>query len=340
MKQEVKNRSSIITIILVIFIFIILAFLTIKFIELYNSIPKNTKEQLYFSNLDEEEMMKYEYKNINEELNGIYAFGVCDSSIVAIKGNQDFIKIVDIDSSKQYDYLYYNTKMYLLEKDSGIISIIPLNSEYNVENQIRLNCKVDCFEVYNEDIYYISNDKLFRYNNGNVKEFIDNITSKNFIIKNDIIYLSKGNVLTQIDMQKNETAIQEHVKEIYYYNYYERNKLIYDVQIDDINNFKGVYNFYTKEITNSIRNNTYFIPYNSSNYIYLTNEKDKVMMINRSGSSSILYSFTSKIDNINFLKDGYLLFSEGDSISILNIEDKSIENSQDLKKIDNIKYIK
>lgn len=340
MKREGKSRSSIITIFLVIFMFIILAFLTIKLVEFYNNIPKDTNEQLYYSHLDEEDMMRNEYKNINEELNGIYAFGIYDSSIVAVKENQDFIKIIDIDTSKQYDYLYNNAKMYLLEKDSGVISIIPLNSEYSVENQINLNCKVDSFEIYNGDIYYISNGKLYRYSNENIEEFASNITSKNFIIKNEEIYLSKGDILTKIDMQKNETPIQEHVKEVYYYNYYERNKLIYDVRIDDINTFKGVYNFYTGEIINSIKNDTYFIPYNSSNYIYLTNEKDKIMMINKSGSSNILYSSDSRIDNISFLKDGYLLINESDKVSMFNIENKSVEYSNDIKKIENIKYIK
>ncbi len=340
MKQEVKNRSSIITIILVVLMFIILAFLTVKIVEFYNNMPNDTDKQLYYSHLDEEDMMINEYENINEELNGIYAFGIYNSSIVAIKGNQDFIKIIDIDPSKQYDYLYNNTKMYLLEKDSGSIFIVPLNSEYSVESQINLNCKVDSFEVYNGDIYYISNERLYKYSNGNVEELVSDITSKNFIIKNEMIYISKDDVLTKIDMQRNETMIQEYVKELYYYNYYERNKLVYDVQIDNVNTFRGVYNFYTNEIINSIKNDTYFIPYASSNYIYLNNEKDKVMMINKSGSSSILYSSNSRIDNISFLKDGYLLIEENGKPIILNIENELVEDNGDIKKIENIKYIK
>ena len=340
MEQRVKERKSIITIILVIFVFIILAFLTIKILNFYRNTKQESNEKLYYSHLDEEDKMKEEYKYLNTELNGVYAFGICNSNVVAIKGIYEYINITNIDESKEYDYLYYNRKLYLLEKDTGTISVIPLDREYNIESQIKLACIVDSFEVYNEDVYYISNGILFKYTDNNIEEICNNVTSKKFIIKNDMIYLSKNNTLVQIDMQKNETNIQDNVKEIYYYDYYERNKLVYDVQIDDENNFKGVYNFYTKEITNSIKNDVYFIPYNSSNYIYLTNEKDKVMLINKAGSSNILYSSESYIDNISFLKDKYLQINEEDSLKIINIENKEIRSSDNPEMIKNIRYIK
>lgn len=340
MEQIVKGRKSIITIILVIFVFIILAFLTIKILNFYRNTKQESNEKLYYSHLDEEDKMKEEYKYLNTELNGVYAFGICNSNVVAIKGIYEYINITNIDESKEYDYLYYNRKLYLLEKDTGTISIIPLDREYNIESKINLNCAVDSFEVYDEDVYYISNSILFKYTDNNIEEICNNVTSKKFIIKNDMIYLSKNNTLVQIDMQKKETSIQNNVKEIYYYNYYERNKLVYDVQIDDENNFKGVYNFYTKEITNSVKNDVYFIPYNSSNYIYLTNEKDKLMLINKAGSGNILYNSESYIDNISFLKDKYLQINEEDSLKIINIESKKIESSNDFKMIKNIRYIK
>ncbi len=340
MERKVKERSSIITIILVIFIFIVLTFLTVKILNFYSNTQKNSDEELYYSHLDEEDKMKEEYEYLNDELNGIYAFGISDSNVVAIKGTDEYINITSIDDSKEYDYLYYNRKLYLLEKDTGTISVIPLDREYNIESQINLACIVDSFEVYNEDVYYISNGILFKYTDNNIEEICNNVTSKKIIIKNDMIYLSKNNTLVQIDMQKNETNIQDNVKEIYYYDYYERNKLVYDVQIDDENNFKGVYNFYTKEITNSIKNDVYFIPYNSSNYIYLTNEKDKVMLINKAGSSNILYSSESYIDNISFLKDKYLQINEEDSLKIINIENKEIRSSDNPEMIKNIRYIK
>ena len=340
MERKVKERSSIITIILVIFIFIVLTFLTVKILNFYSNTQKNSDEELYYSHLDEEDKMKEEYEYLNDELNGIYAFGISDSNVVAIKGTDEYINITSIDDSKEYDYLYYNRKLYLLEKDTGTISVIPLDKEYEIESQINLNCTVDSFEVYDEDVYYISGGILFKYTNNQVEEICNNVTSKKFIIKNDMIYLSKNNTLVQIDMQKNETNIQDNVKEIYYYDYYERNKLVYDVQIDDENNFKGVYNFYTKEITNSIKNDVYFIPYNSSNYIYLTNEKDKVMLINKAGSSNILYSSESYIDNISFLKDKYLQINEEDSLKIINIENKEIRSSDNPEMIKNIRYIK
>ena len=340
MEQRVKERKSIITIILVIFVFIILAFLTVKILNFYRSTKQESNEKLYYSHLDEEDKMKEEYKYLNTELNGVYAFGICNSNVVAIKGIDEYINIVSIDESKEYDYSYYNRKLYLLEKDTGIISIIPLDKEYEIESQVNLNCVVDSFEVYNEDVYYISNGILFKYTNNQIEEICNNVVSENFIIKNDLIYLSKNDTLVQIDMHKNETIVQDNVKEIYYYDYYERNKLVYDVQIDEENNFKGVYNFYTKEITNSIKNDVYFIPHNSSNYIYLTNEKDKVMLINKAGSSNILYSSNSYRDNINFLKDKYLQINEEERTKIINIESKEIQNSDNTNTIKNIRYIK
>lgn len=340
MEQNLKGRSSIITIILVIFAFIVLAFLTVKILNFYSNTPKESDEKLYYSHLDEEDKMKEEYGYLNDELNGFYAFGICNSNVVAIKGTDEYINIISIDESKEYDYLYYNRKLYLLEKDTGTISVIPLDKEYEIESQINLNCTVDSFEVYDEDVYYIGGGILFKYTNNQVEEICNNVTSKKFIIKNDIIYLSKNDTLVQIDMQKNETSIQKNVKEIYYYDYYERNKLVYDVQIDNENNFKGVYNFYTKEITNSIKNDVYFIPYNSSNYIYLTNEKDKVMLINKAGSSNILYSSNSYIDNISFLKDKYLQIKEKEEVKLIDIESKEFLNSDNTKVIKNIRYIK
>ena len=170
MEQRVKERKSIITIILVIFVFIVLAFLTVKILNFYSNTPKESDEKLYYSHLDEEDKMKEEYGYLNDELNGFYAFGICNSNVVAIKGTDEYINITSIDESKEYDYLYYNRKLYLLEKDTGTISVIPLDKEYEIESQINLNCTVDSFEVYDEDVYYISGGILFKYINNQVEE--------------------------------------------------------------------------------------------------------------------------------------------------------------------------
>ena len=66
--------------------------------------------------------------------------------------------------------------------------------------------------------------------------------------------------------------------------------MIFDVQYDAENIFRNVYNFYTGEIDNSVKNNTYFIPYSASEYIYLTNDRKSIMKINKSGSSKYIYN--------------------------------------------------
>ena len=85
--------------------------LTVKILNFYRSTKQESNEKLYYSHLDEEDKMKEEYKYLNTELNGVYAFGICNSNVVAIKGIDEYINIVSIDESKEYDYLYYNRKL-------------------------------------------------------------------------------------------------------------------------------------------------------------------------------------------------------------------------------------
>lgn len=341
--NEKKQRKSIITILIVVLLITILAIITVNLVKDKKEKPEEIEDKTYYTHLDEEDMMQYEYKKINQELEGIFAFAIVQDSLVAIKGKDEIVNIIPIDSQKQYDYLYYKTKLYLLDKTTGNISIIALKTDgnsYSVESTINLNTNVESFEVYNSDIFYISNNKLFKYSNGNIEEWKSNITSKNLVVKLDNIYVSKDNNLVRIDMEKNENIISEHVNEIYYYNYYERNKLVYDNKIDEQNNFKNIYNFYSGEITNSIKNNTYFIPYKSSNYIYVTNNQKQVMMINKSGSSEYIFKSDDVIENINFLKEGFLSVQTDSKNILLDVD---IENEQLIEisnKITNIRYLK
>lgn len=342
-KNQKRERKSIITILIVIILIIILAAITNGIVKNNSEKTEDIENKTYYTHLDEEDMMQYEYKKINAELNGIFAFAISENNLVAVKGKDEIINIMQIDAQKEYDYLYYKTKLYLLDKATGSISIIPLNingNAYNVESTINLNTNVQSFEIYNGDIFYISNNKLLKYSNGNVEEWGENITSNNLVVKLDNIYVSKNNNLVKIDMEKNETTIAEYVNDIYYYNYYERNKLIYDTRIDGENNFKNVYNFYSGEITNSIKNNTYFIPYKSSNYIYLTNNKKQVMMINKSGSGEYIFKSNEAIENISFLKEGYLLVQTGSKNILLDVDIENEELIEIENKITNIKYLK
>ncbi|MBO5476879.1 MAG: hypothetical protein J6A15_03910 [Clostridia bacterium] len=338
-KGKVKRRKSIITIIIVVLIIAVAAIFTINYME--NRKVEEDEGKQYITHLDEEDMMISEYDKINSELNGIYAFAIVEDKLVAIKNRNNVINIIQIDPQKEYDYLYNDAKLYLLEKESGVVSVIPLNAgEYTIENSINLNCKVDSFEVYEGEMFFISDAKLLKYSNGDVEELENDITAKNFVIKNDEIYFVKQGNLLKEDMQNTETQIAQNVNEIYYYSYYERNRLIYDVQYDDENIFKNVYNFYTGEIYNSVKNNTYFIPYNSSEYIYLTNDRKSIMQIIKSGSSKYIFNSETEIDDIVFLKEGYLSVDSGEDTTSIKISTKKEELADNIIDFHNIKYLK
>lgn len=339
-KGKEKRRKSIITIILVVLIIGVAAVFTINYME--NRDIDEDENKPYITHLDEEDMMVNEYSKINSELNGINSFAISENRLVAVKNRTTYVDIIEIDPEKEYDYLYNDTKLYLLEKGTGTISIIPLKNdgEYKVESNINLECRVESFEVYESEIFYISEGKLYKYNGENSEEWAGDITSLNFIIKKDEIYFVKQGNLVKQDMQKNETEIAKDVNEIYYYNYYERNKLIYDVQYDDENVFKNVYNFYTSEIYNSVKNNQYFVPYNSSEYIYLTNDRKNIMKITKSGSSKYLFNSEIEINEITFLKDGYLLVDIGDKDTVININTEKEDSTDNINDFHNIKYLK
>ena len=337
-----RKRKSIITIMLVVLILFLLAILTQIIIS--KLIVKNGKEnedEKYVTHLDEEDLMVGEYKYLNKKLDNLYAFGIVDNYIVGVKGIQDIEKIIEIDSNKEYDYLYYKRKLYLLNKIDGIIDIVALDKEeYNIEDTILLNTNVDSFEVYNNIVFYISNNKLYKYENGTQEEINSNLTSKKLILKNEELFFVKENNLIKMDFEKNEDIILKNVNDINYYNYYERNKLIIDTQEDEDNVFKKVYNFYTGEIYNSIKNNVYLIPFNSSDYIYVTNDCENIMSINKSGNSKYILDSDSKINQVVFLKEKYLLVERENDNILINLSSNEIEKNDNVMMINNIRYLK
>lgn len=339
-KKDVKRRKSIFSIIIVVLFICLGAFLTLHYIK--NRDAGDEEQPPRITHRDEEDKMLAEYSKINSELNGMYAFAIVDNHLVAVTKKTGCVNIVPIDPNKEYDYTYYDTKLYLLEKATGLISVVPLKTEneYKVESTINLESNIDSFEVYNNDIFYISQGKLYKYSNGQKEEWASSVKSKNVVIKKEELYFVKDNNLVKLDMQKQESTIAQDVKEIYYYNYYERNKIIYDLQYDDENVFKSVFNFYTSEITNSVKNNSYFIPFNSSEYIYLTNDRKNIMKIMESGSSKYLYSSEVEIEDIVFLKEGSLLVKTKDKNIIVKISTGTEEKVDNIIDFHNIKYLK
>lgn len=338
--KKVKRRNSIITIIIVVLFIAIAALATDYYLKHRDDGEDEGKK--YITHVDEEDMMIDEYGKINNELHGIYAFAIVDNNLAAIKNRGSVVNIIQIDPQKAYDYLYNNTNLYLLEKDSGIVSVVPLKTKggYQVTNTINLNCKVESFEVYKDDIFYISDSKLYKYNNGTPEEWNSDISGKNLVIKKDEIYVVKQGNLIKQDMNKVETQLAQSVNDISYYNYYERNRMIFDVQYDDENVFKSIYNFYTSEISNSVKNNTYFVPYGASEYVYTTNDKMDIMKITKSGSSKYIYNSENEIKDMVFLKEGYLLLKTDTRNLLIKLQTGKEEINDNIIDFHNIKYLK
>lgn len=337
-RKGLKRRSSIITIIFVLVILAFIAFLVIKVLDKKEKDVDENKQ--YISNLDEEDMMQYEYSKIDKSLNGMYALGVQNDYIVGVKSTENIVNIVQIDPEKDYDYKYYNTKLYLLEKECGKISVIDLNELGKIDEIIELNSNIKSFEVNKNGIFYISEDKLLKYEKGNIEEILGKVTSNNFIIKNDLIYIVKDYNLIKLDMNNNEEIIASNVNEIYYYNYYERDRLIYDTTLDGTNIFKNIYNFYTGQITNSIKNNTYFVPYESSKYVYTSSDNMNVILIGKNGTNEYLYKSENKIEDVVFYKEGYIILKINDKEIVINLNTGNQIESDNIINLNNIKYLK
>lgn len=342
MTKKIENnkngRSSIITIILVLFILAIFALVIIKIAD---KREKSNPNKEYVSNLDEEDMMQYEYSKLDNSLNKMYAFAQVEDWIVAVIEKGKYVNIFQIDVNKDYDYCYNNACLYLLEKESGKITVVDLKNIGEVKEEINLEDNVKSFEIDKNTIYYISENKLIKYESGKKEDIISDITSNNLVLKNEYIYVVRNNDLIKLDMERNETKIADNVKEIYYYNYYERDRLIYDTNSDNINTFKNIYNYYTGDIVNSIKNNTYFVPYDALKYVYTTLDRKNLVLIGKSGITDILYKSNDQIKNVNLYKEGYVVLNENNGRNVvINLETNKEEESGNIINLYNIKYLK
>lgn len=339
-RKNKKGRSSIITIFLVIIVIALAALVTIKFLN--SQQEKENNDQEYFSHLDEEDFMIYEYDKIDSSLNGLYAFAIRNDYVVGVCSNNNFVNIYNIDSQKEYDYSYLNGKLYLLDKESGEISVISLKDLGKIIDIIDLNEYVESFQVVdNNTIYYIANNMLKEIENSNITELYDNITCDKFVVKNSEVFIVKDKKLLRIK-DKEEVVIANDVENIEYFKYYERDRLLYDTSADGLNVFKNIYNYYNGQSTSSIKNNTYFIPYDEFKYIYITNDRKNIVRINDSGSNEYIYKVEDDnlIEDITFYKEGYIEFRVGDEILNLELDTKTISVSDNITCLNNIKFIK
>ena len=338
-KENTRKRSSIITIFLVVALLFAVTVFLICILNNIKNDEKKDKEQ-YISNLYEEDLMQYEYEKIDNKLKGMYAFGIYDNYLVGVISKDNFVNIVEIDPNKQYDYKYKYTNLYLLDKETGNISVIDLKNLGNVINTIELSDTVKSFSLYNDSIYYISNNKLIKFENMEKSEILTDVTSDDFVIKNDNIYIVRSKQLLKLDMQGNETVIDDNVLSINYYDYYEKDKLVYTTSSDSENFFKKIYNFYTGEITNSIKNNTYFVPYGANQYIYTNSDNSSILLIKNSDINKYLYKFDEEINNINLFKEGYLVVSTENKNILIDIDTEKEINTDNIINLYDIKYIK
>ena len=341
-KKEVKRRKSYITIIIIVLFIALVCLICIKYDLKHSKVVEKVIASEYDSNLREEDDMKYEYSKINSKLKDLRAFAVSEGYIVGVSESGNLTNIIQIDENNTYDYVYYDQNLYLLEKESGKVSIIPLKTdgEYKVTQTIEFGKKVNQIQVYNKELYYLSNGTLFKHTKNNEEVVYENISSDLFIIKLDYLYVQRGSELLKIKLDtKEELVISKNVVNFEYYNYFEKNKIVYETSIDGQNYFKNILNVYSNEIINSVKNNGYFVVYGANEYVYISNDKTQVYMIEKNGNNKVIYTSKAEIEDVVFIKEGYLIIKAGDNMVTINLQTKK-EKEKFEANLDNIKYIK
>lgn len=344
-----KRRSSILTIAIVIALFVILAFVSSKIANnIAKDKEKNNKENVgyEYTNYHEEDKMQYEYSKLNKKLNGIYALAIVDDNIVGVKSYSNVENICKIDPNISYDYAYSNGNMYLVEKESGKLFIVELKEFNNQEQENGLNPNVDSIQVIDDTIYYTSDGCLYKYNNGQSSQIYTNVTSNNFVIKNKNTYICIDKNLYKIDENGTQNIIDSNVEEIYYTNYYEKDRLVYDKSIGDGIITKNVYNFYLETSTTIIRNNTQFLLFDANEYVYTSNDLQDVVHITKEHTNEYLYKNkrknegTNTIKNIELFKEGYLLVVTENEKSIIDLSTNDEIIIDNIMNLQNIRYLK
>ena len=334
-----KGRSSIITIIIVLAIIALMAYGVIRYIE------KHKKEEVEgpayeYTNFQEEDFMQYEYEKIDSSLSGIYALAIENDYIVGVKAYNKTVNIYQINPELNYDYAYSNGLLYIVQIDTGVMTIFNLKTLSVEQDEIALKPNIEEIEVENNEVFFISQNEYYKYDGKDVELIYDNVSSSNFVIKADNTYICLDKVFYKIDKDGNMNKIDENVENIYYYDYYERDKIVYDKLIDEQATSKNIYNIYNENISNSIRNNTYFVVYGANEYIYTTQDDD-VVLIKENGTNKYLYkSKEENINNISLFKDGYIIISTTKGETIIDLSSMNKLISDNIINLQKIKYLK
>lgn len=335
-----KGRSSIITIIIVLAIIALMAYGVIRYIEKHKKEEEVEGPAYEYTNFQEEDFMQYEYEKIDSSLSGIYALAIENDYIVGVKAYNKTVNIYQINPELNYDYAYSNGLLYIVQIDTGAMTIFNLKTLSVEQDEIALKPNIEEIEVENNEVFFISQNEYYKYDGKNVELIYDNVSSSNFVIKADNTYICLDKVFYKIDKDGNMNKIDENVENIYYYDYYERDKIVYDKLIDEQATSKNIYNIYNENISNSIRNNTYFVVYGANEYIYTTQDDD-VVLIKENGTNKYLYkSKEENINNISLFKDGYIIISTTKGETIIDLSSMNKLISDNIINLQKIKYLK
>lgn len=335
-----KGRSSIITIIIVLAIIALMAYGVIRYIEKHKKEEEVEGPAYEYTNFQEEDFMQYEYEKIDSSLSGIYALAIENDYIVGVKAYNKTVNIYPINPELNYDYAYSNGLLYIVQIDTGVMTIFNLKTLSVEQDEIALKPNIEEIEVENNEVFFISQNEYYKYDGKDVELIYDNVSSSNFVIKADNTYICLDKVFYKIDKDGNMNKIDENVENIYYYDYYERDKIVYDKLIDEQATSKNIYNIYNENISNSIRNNTYFVVYGANEYIYTTQDDD-VVLIKENGTNKYLYkSKEENINNISLFKDGYIIISTTKGETIIDLSSMNKLISDNIINLQKIKYLK
>lgn len=335
-----KGRSSIITIIIVLAIIALMAYGVIRYIEKHKKEEEVEGPAYEYTNFQEEDFMQYEYEKIDSSLSGIYALAIENDYIVGVKAYNKTVNIYQINPELNYDYAYSNGLLYIVQIDTGVMTIFNLKTLSVEQDEIALKPNIEEIEVENNEVFFISQNEYYKYDGKDIELIYDNVSSSNFVIKADNTYICLDKVFYKIDKDGNMNKIDENVENIYYYDYYERDKIVYDKLIDEQATSKNIYNIYNENISNSIRNNTYFVVYGANEYIYTTQDDD-VVLIKENGTNKYLYkSKEENINNISLFKDGYIIISTTKGETIIDLSSMNKLISDNIINLQKIKYLK
>ena len=335
-----KGRSSIITIIIVLAIIALMAYGVIRYIEKHKKEEEVEGPAYEYTNFQEEDFMQYEYEKIDSSLSGIYALAIENDYIVGVKAYNKTVNIYQINPELNYDYAYSNGLLYIVQIDTGVMTIFNLKTLSIEQDEIALKPNIEEIEAENNEVFFISQNEYYKYDGKDIELIYDNVSSSNFVIKADNTYICLDKVFYKIDKDGNMNKIDENVENIYYYDYYERDKIVYDKLIDEQATSKNIYNIYNENISNSIRNNTYFVVYGANEYIYTTQDDD-VVLIKENGTNKYLYkSKEENINNISLFKDGYIIISTTKGETIIDLSSMNKLISDNIINLQKIKYLK